>query len=466
MLSRDPLVARRVRILHVYPGFLKEALDKEKGRPTQALRRTFWVKLTELAVLLMEQQKIFIRHPRPRRTEVPNRIGDIVSTILEVLSGLPNVTAYYVTWCGLPSISKTAVPFLSTALHGNLQKLSLELSLENMRSLLTPSFQVDNLKELQLCIHSESVANIEERNRILETHLAPAIRRLRENLQLLHIQSWEPADLAPMLRGVGTLPALAHLIIAIPVEGIHLGDPKGLAEFLSAHRLSLKTLSLRATQYGGKGLEPIVYSFDNWIRNAVDGVALPKLQNLEISTSLFPVDTSLFCLQQFSSRIASIALTGCYRTYSDVEDVLNVIEHRRNPPVTTLRLALVSLSPQLVDMIASKVPYLEKLELAVKYILPHSMDAPQFYSLTKYSYPGQVQEWSQIVSAGFWVHGQSYLTPLLQDDFLSQMEERKYPDWHLRHLSIVAEYLPSRAQYEHFLEQAFITCMPSLKSYS
>lgn len=401
MLSRDPFVARRVRILHVYPGFLKEALDKEKGRPTQALRRTFWAKLTALAVLLMEQQKIFIRHPRARRTEVPNRLKDVVSTILEVLSGLPNVTAYYVTWCGLPSISKTAVPFLSTVLHGNLHKLSLELSLENVRNLLTPSFQVENLKELELCIHSESVGSIEERNIILETHLAPAIRRLRENLQLLHIQSWEPADLAPMLRGVGTLPALAHLIIAIPVEGIHLGDPMGLAEFLSAHRLTLKTLCLRGTQYGGKGLEPTVYSFDIWMRNAVDGVTLPKLRTLEISSHFFPIDTSLFCLQQFSTRIISVALTGCYRTYSDVEDVLNVIEHRRNHPVTTLRLALVSLSPQLVDLISSKVPYLERLELAVKYTLPHSMDTPEFCMLTKNAPPGQVQEWSQIVRVTF-----------------------------------------------------------------
>lgn len=385
----------------MYPGFLKEALDKEKGRPTQALRRTFWDRLTELAILFMGQQKIFIRHPRARRAEVPNRIEDIVSTILEVLSGLPNVTAYYVTWCGLPSISKTAVHFLSTVLHGNLQKLSLELSLENMQSLLTPSFHVKNLKELQLCIHSESVKCIEERNRILETHLVPAIWRLRQNLQLLHIQSWEPADLAPMLRGIDTLPVLAHLVIAIPVEGIHLGDPKGLAEFLSTHRFTLKTLSLRATQYGGKGLEPTVDSFDIWIRSAVEGVTLPKLQTLDISTSLFPVDTSLFCLQQFSSRIVSISLTGCYRTYSDVEDILSVVEDRRNYPVTTLRLALLSLSPQIIDLISSKMSYLKKLELGVRYILPHSMDAPEFYTLTKNIPPGQVQEWSQIVSVNF-----------------------------------------------------------------
>ncbi|KAF8957119.1 hypothetical protein BDZ97DRAFT_121376 [Flammula alnicola] len=392
---KDPAVAKRVRILHVYPGFLKEALDKERSDPEPILRRSLRDKLADLANLLLEQ-KLFIKHPRIRLIRTLKRPEDVVQIMLEVLSGLPNVTDYYVTWCGLPSISATAVPFLSSVFQANLQKLSLELSLENVKSLLTPSFQVQNLKELQLCIHSENIDSVRERNEIMSTHLAPAISRLRETLETLTIQSWEPADLSPMLRAIKSLPALDQLIIAIPVESIHLGDPAGLGEFLSAQQSSLRVLRLRATQYGGRGYTPNPVSFDSWIRQAIRGVTLSKLRVLDISSNLFPVYTSVLCLNQFSLTITSLSLTGSYRTYDDVEEIISLVAcHTRDEPLNTLRIGLVSLSPQLVHLISAQLPRLYRLELVVKYILPHAHDSPELLI----DYPQETQRTAQIVSA-------------------------------------------------------------------
>ncbi|KDR80901.1 hypothetical protein GALMADRAFT_241405 [Galerina marginata CBS 339.88] len=440
---KDPAVAKRVRILHVYPGFLKEALEREKidSEPT-ILRRSLRAKLVDIGNLLLEQ-KLFPKHPRIRLMRSLKRTEDVVQIMLEVLSGLPNVNEYYVTWCGLPSISATAVPFLSTIFQANLRKLSLELSLENMQNLLTPSFKVENLQELHLTIHSENINSVSERNDILRTHLAPAISQLRSTLQTLTIQSWEPADLSPMLFAIKCLPVLKELSIAIPVESTHLGDPEGLAQFLNTHRASLRTLRLRATQFGGVGMTPDLVSFDTWIRNAMSGVSLPKLRVLDITSNLFPVYTSILCLRHFSSTITSLSLTGCYRTYEDVEEAINLVSDR-DEALCRLRIGLVSLSPQLVDLISSQLPRLFKLELVVKFILPHAQDSPEFSA----EFPGECQRSSQV------------------DEFLSEMGNRCYSHWTLGHMSVLADFLPHRPHYEELLEHAFRRCIPSIKTFT
>ena len=301
------------------------------------------------------------------------RTEDVVRILLEVLRGLPNITDYYVTWCGLPYISATAVPFVSTVFQANLRKLSLDLSLENMPNLLGPSFHVQNLEELHLCIHSENIESVVERGEIMRTYLAPAISRHHATLHILIIESWITTDLSPLFLTIDRLPALQNLSIGIPIESIHLGDPYGLTHFLNLHRSNLHSLQLRASQYGGLGLTPNPISFGNWVRDAIEGVHLAKLRVLDIRSNLFPVDTSVLCLRQFGRTITSLSLTGCYRSYDDVDEVIDLLV-----PLVSLRIGLLSLSPQLLDLLSAKLLRLSRLELAVRYVLPHTTDKPRF----------------------------------------------------------------------------------------
>jgi hypothetical protein len=301
-----------------------------------------------------------------------------VQILLEVLRGLPNITDCYVTWCGLPYISATAVPFVSTVFQANLRKLSLDLSLENMLNLLGPSFHVQNLEELHLCIHSENIESAFERDEIMRSYLAPAISRHHATLHILIIESWITADLSPLFRSVNRLPALQDLSITIPIESIHLGDPGGLTHFLNMHQSNLHTLQLRASQYNrdSLGLTPDPILFRNWVRDAITGVHLTSLRVLGIRSKLFPVDTSALCIRQFSRTITSLSLTGCYYR-SDVDEVINLLA-LKEVPLVSLHIGLLSLSPQLLDLISTKLRKLSRLELAVKYVLPHAMDRPQF----------------------------------------------------------------------------------------
>ena len=289
--------------------------------------------------------------------------------LLEVLQGLPNLTDCYVTWCGLPYISASAVPFVSTVFQANLRKLSLDLSLENMPSLLGPSFHVQNLEELHLRIHSENIESAVERGEIMKSYLAPAISRHHATLHILIIESWITADLSPLFRAIDRLPALQDLSIGIPIESVHLGDPSGLTRFLNIHQSNLHSLQLRASQYGGLGLAPNPISFRNWVRDAIEGVHLANLRVLDICSILFPVDTSVLCLRQFCQTITSLSLTGCYRSYDDVDEVIDLLV-----PLVSLRIALLALSPQLLDLLSAKLHKLSRLELAARYVLPHATE--------------------------------------------------------------------------------------------
>lgn len=297
--------------------------------------------------------------------------GDIVQVMADVLAGLPNLREYYVTWYGLPAIASSPAPFVTSPLRPNLRKLSLNLSLENAKSLLSSDTALSRLEEFHLCLHTESVTDEQERSYILQTHLAPIISRFRSTLRTLAISSWEPTDLSPLFANIDHVPTLDDLTLSIPVEPCHLGNPACVNGFLQKHQSSLRCLRLRATQYGGKGLIPDLTCLHEWISNATDRVELPKLRILDITSSLFPTASSLQCLQRFSRSLSSLSMTGVYRSYADVVDVLD--QFADSPALASmrmLRIGPVSLSPQLVDLIASRIPGLTHLELLVRDIIP------------------------------------------------------------------------------------------------
>ncbi len=401
-IFRDPAVAKLVRILHVFPGYIKETMDNRMEQPSF---RSMKSRLLTLGNILLEDYLFLKCFPRHRFMRMLRRSEDVVQLMLDVLSGLPNVTDYFVTWCGPPSTSTTVFSFLPTVVQSNLRKFSLEISLENVMNLITPSFHLPHLEELHLSIHSENIPSAEERRAIMTDRLAPAINCLK-TLQTLTIHSWEPADLSPLFYAICRLPSLQSLTVAIPVEDVHLGNPEAFAYFLHSHASTLHTLRLRASQYGGAGLTPDEISFDTWVREAICTVELPNLGTLDISSHLFPSLTAEACVRRFGCSVRSLSLTGCYRSYELVEDLLNIVlayqpqqplpmelevnEERQQQEETTdelplerLRLGIVSLSPQLMRLIEIKLPRLQKLDLIVRYMLPHALDFPEMQKVSE-----------------------------------------------------------------------------------
>ena len=375
-------MAKRVQILHVYPGFLPNTNGRpslfDQGKPEcMVSKRSFLTLLLDIANSLRDQRTFASRHPKYRMMQSLRKDEDIVQILSDVLSNLPNVTDYYVTWYGLPAIAACPAPFVASPLKSSLRKLSLDLSLENVQSLVSSDTQIPSLEELHLCIHTENVLNQQEQRYILERQLAPAIRQFRKTLKTLVLSSWEPTDLSPLFNSIDRIPGLTDLSVNIPVEPCHLGDPSGLLGFLKKQHDTIRTLRLRATQYGGTGLTPNLSSVHEWIRDSTDGVELPKLQTLDITSSLFPIQASLLCLQRFSRTLTSLSMTGVYSSYIDVAHALDVLcnSSDEREGLEKLRIGPISLSPQLVDLFATRIPKLHRLELLVRDIVPLATSA-------------------------------------------------------------------------------------------
>lgn len=294
--------------------------------------------------------------------------------MFDVLGGLPNVTDYHIMWCGLQSVPVSPASFLTAAFQSNLRKLSLDISLENVVNLLTPTTQC-SIEELDLVIRLDHFGSPSDHVLIMINHLAPALTRLQSTLRKLSIQTWEPLDLSPLFRTLHCLPLLSDLTLGIPVEAPHLGDPSGVTDFLNRQSATLLSLSLRATQIGGAGLTPDVSVIDEWVRDALADIQLPRLRTLDISSSLFPFSASIVCVRHFAGTLTALELTGCYHTHADVVAILAAFRHRpMEERLESLRLGSVSLTPQLLDLLAGELPALRQLELLARDVTPHDGD--------------------------------------------------------------------------------------------
>ncbi|KAG5637392.1 hypothetical protein H0H81_004700 [Sphagnurus paluster] len=392
---KDPVVAKRVRVLHVYPVFLKQVLDpREPDSPL--VRRSLLLKLMAFATQILEQKRGSVR----RKFKTPQ---DMIHAILDVFGGLPNVTDYHIVWCGLQDVPKSPVPLLAAVFQSNLRKLALDISLENVVSLLASHPTTRNIEELDLVIRIDHFVERSNHLLIMIDHLAPAVARLKLSLRKLTIQAWEPLDLSPFFRTLQWLPLLEHLTLGIPIQEPHLGDPQGLTAFLNRQSATLRSLTLRATHYSGPGFTPDTMSIDGWVMGVLTDVHIAHLRSLDISSSLFPFTASLACVLRFSTTITSLVLTGCYHTFADIVAVLDAFRDRhRAERLETLRLGSVALTPGLLDLLAHELPNLYRLELIVREVTTHADEYLQSYTSVRH------RSESQIVSS---LHRCSRFTP-------------------------------------------------------
>ncbi|KAJ7027854.1 hypothetical protein C8F04DRAFT_71270 [Mycena alexandri] len=436
---RDPAVARRVRTLHVHPYFVKEVLERsyEPPQPTSRphnypLRGKF-----KLAGLFRDQKRL----ARCARTSALLEFGspaDLVRTMVEVISGLPHVTHYHIAWSGLHSIDNLPTPFLTAAFRPSVLQLTLEISLEKTVDLLGHTAALENLEELDLFLRLDHVVPPEEYEQILVEHLAPAINRLHKSLQKFSLRLCEPLDISPLFDSLRFMPALDCLSLSIPMARPHLGHPSGLGKFLNRHRQSLSHLVLRATELSGDGLMPAEDPLSEWINDALSFVTGPvKLRTLEASLTLFPIEAAAMCLGRFARTLHSLTLTGRHLPYDRVEELLGAVRRAGAGRLHTLRLGGVTLSPELIDLLAEKLPSLKRLELLVRDVVGSEGDLPLYYG-------GTEQDDSQI------------------GNFFIEMEQRRYLNWGLRSIALSRSSFPYRLQYEAEYKELFMGCIPSV----
>ncbi|EKM81575.1 hypothetical protein AGABI1DRAFT_125949 [Agaricus bisporus var. burnettii JB137-S8] len=381
----DPYVAGFVKILYIYPGFLKEVMDREapnrsNEKEKEREKPSFHDRLADIThhlqdkVLALsryqtersgaEETKLHKLPPKASMRKLRERLKtaqDVMHAVIDLLRSLPSLTDYYITWYGLPttslSLTNLAVPCLGAPLVSpSLSKLSLDISLENLESLCSASFRVSRLEHLHLHLHSDHTLSPDSLTHMLNARLARSISSLAPYLRSLSIEAHEPIDIGPLLAGLDLLGKLDTLALALPLQKPHLGNPKALGRFLRSQAHTIKVLRLRVTQHDSASTGPgshwrsigpaDPWSLNSWVRTAFGteaggdfqegfdehGVAEPlgeyemnALESLEISSNLLPLETALYCAERFGLKVQTLSLLGSTKSFEFVKELIKVL---------------------------------------------------------------------------------------------------------------------------------------------
>ncbi|KIK54646.1 hypothetical protein GYMLUDRAFT_99954 [Collybiopsis luxurians FD-317 M1] len=469
---KDPAVAKRVRILHLYPHFVKDALDTMDSASSQSLLTKF---ANELAGLVRDQKRLmFSKHHKSRLPLKFKTCRDLMQVMMDILTQLPNLTDYHLLWSGLDSAGSYPAHVISAPFKLNLRCIRLEISLEKVPHMLSYyTHPLPPVQELDLFIRVDHRLGPDHYD-ITLLMLARMINSLHSSLRKLTIQLWEPFDLSPLFASITHLPLLDKLSLSIPMSFPNLGDPAGLISFFKLHSDTLRSLSIRASELGGRSLIPNEFQFGEWMNATFSNVHLSRLTSLEISLYLVPFDAALLCVRRFASTLTSLVFTGLHLTFQDVEQLAaafsdssssltssdddNDDSSGRGSKLQYARIGPLTLSPQLVDKLASKFPDIKKLELLVKSVVPYEGDIPFMFC----------GGGSHTSHAG--IRSSTERERDQQDEgqfarFIEEMHQRCYPEWKLAHLDVSSHAYPRVINDEVRCRNVFLRCVPSLRTF-
>jgi hypothetical protein len=336
----------------------------------------------------------------------------------EVLSKLPNVSEYHITWADLPVSCLAYNPaylFSSIFRSAPIRRLTIAISLENLSALDAQVFsKLSSIEQLRMVLHSEiatstdTQADTDSDSDTLvpsdmttysttdfltfsssSSTLATAINYIRHTLKSLEIEIRGPSPLGSFLPLIDHLPHLEKLLVTLPIDGDIQFDNhhSALSTFIDRHSTSLRALALRAEQpifsslgrrRGGSLLKAAYndddddagdpFFLDTRFQQSLRNIRQTRIRSLDLTTTHIPIDTCLACIRTFRSSLVSLSVTGQYQSLSFIEEVLDEfeVEGGGGGLLRELRLGTVVLTPGLMDLLAEKVPGLQKLCLLVK----------------------------------------------------------------------------------------------------
>lgn len=103
-------------------------------------------------------------------------------------------------------------------------------------------------------------------------------------------------------------------------------------------------------------------------------VALPYLESLELGwTSL---ENTVAYVQQYARSLTVLKVERQRLLFRDVELLLNVLTKHGASEPRSLTIEPYFLNPELLDLLAIKLPFLDQLYMKFEYIIPSKHDSP------------------------------------------------------------------------------------------
>ncbi|ESK84475.1 hypothetical protein Moror_6185 [Moniliophthora roreri MCA 2997] len=360
------------------------------------------------------------------------------------LSHVSNLQECHIVWSDLPLFQEPSTPRILRAVSAssNLRKLSLIASLRNLGEMLVPDIRL-SLEDLELSIPYEPDVDITSLSAIMANHIVPFIHQTSHTLTTFSFESSHAIDFSPLFKELSTFdfPLLRTLSLSVPAMPPYLGDHHSIRSFLKARLDTLTELRLRGLHIESLDTEgpsrcdrpSSSSSFAVWIL-ACFSEPLPthNLQTLVILTNFFPPEAVVPCVQRLASpSLTGLEITGRHLSFGQVEEILSTQTF-----LGKLKLGTVTLSPELMDLLAERLPDLGVLDLVIREAVP-SKDITPLYAgkrmkRMKRQDPGQINEfrnqmrkrhydgWTRLKRVGVWRFASKMR---LEDLYVKMLEE-------------------------------------------
>lgn len=368
-IFRDPAVAKRVRCLRINPNFTQDfvqAWEKRNGENS-------WK--TGLNVVMKHIREPPFTSKVSGAEAVPKYSSSqqtLIAAVVEAVSYLSNVVHCDVTWVD-PATVQHLNPFIPVAwstFGSNLRKLTLGGDLDGLRLLASSSTHFVSLQELELEF-MHNVVRMHDTSDLacLVDVLAPFVNGLSPRLRHLSITSWASLELSSFFQKLTFFPILQQLTIRISFNKAFPHDHSGLTRLLHDQSHTLKCVTLRFNPSGWMSFSSTEDSLVRWMEEAAsDTSVLTDLQTLHIYPTMMPAGFEAFLvyLKRSANTLTSLIVRERYLSYDEVDSVVTTFLHR--PPESRLkylRLNVRILSVRVMDLLAEKVPMLERLALIV-----------------------------------------------------------------------------------------------------
>jgi hypothetical protein len=283
------------------------------------------------------------------------------------------------------SITPSFAMFFKTMwkwLAGNLSKLTINVTPAKLRLLLA-SIGLDgltSLEDLDICLVYSRFPFYDSQE-LIEDLLLPFLSSLKGTLRSLSVSVSISLDMTPFFNGLGHFPLLQKLIIIVSITSTTLTDPSTLTRVLDIHKETLQHFTIRRN-HGSNLHTPSDPAYGTWVTKELSTLVLPVLETLEIS--LWPSmpwrsPLTLPIIPQ-AHRLASLSLLDGVLYNSQVEAILSSLSRSTEGGscMKSLQLSVRYLHPQLMDLLAAKLPQLKGLDLTFG-TLVSSIDAENTY---------------------------------------------------------------------------------------
>ncbi|KAF8876061.1 hypothetical protein BD779DRAFT_1561426 [Infundibulicybe gibba] len=252
---------------------------------------------------------------------------------------------------------------LWTTIGHNLRILSLEVTSLHFDPQTMPSrfsIKLDNLEELNISIALPTYDISSSSN------LLPLVSLAEHSIRSLSISSSDTVDLTPFFAGLGHIQFLQRLEIRMIFNQNSLALPQTLFGVLEAHKATLQHLVINPRLPRGTLVSPHGASLGHWIEDMASSPRLPRLKTLEVGWKPYSNSSLGFLGEPLPPDLGRISVELKHLVLTD--DFLTLQEFLccwmlRGILLESLKFNVVVLSPQLFDLLASKLPHLKSLDI-------------------------------------------------------------------------------------------------------